>query len=151
MREPHVGTLIQRYDRQHVHLFTNLPPHLSSGVFTLFVFVSVLCACPDDKCIRFHFLSQHHVFTSFSLQFDHVLRCDQSSMSFSDRCEQISCTLNVEIEWTNLKKIFCGSLFSNLRFSQAVAIEQTKVLLQERYPPPSAYAIVSYWSFTWEQ
>ena len=45
-------------------LCTNIPPHLSSGVFTLFVVVFVVCTFPNNNYIRIHFLFQNYMLTS---------------------------------------------------------------------------------------
>ena len=37
--------------------------HLSSGVFTLFVVIFVVCTCPNNNYIRIHFLFQHYMLT----------------------------------------------------------------------------------------
>ena len=49
--------------QQYVDFCTNVPPNSSSGVFTLFVFLFVVCAWPNDDWMIFHFLSQHHMST----------------------------------------------------------------------------------------
>ena len=62
---PQVGTLTRAMTPIGNSMTICLPiyhPHSPSGVFILFAVVFVVCACPNNNWIRFHFLSQHHIF-----------------------------------------------------------------------------------------
>ena len=82
---PQVGTLTRAITPIGNSMQICLPiyhPHLSSGIFVLFPVVFVVCACPNVNWIRFHFLSQHHIYKFVSYFCPCLFRSDQLSLSF---------------------------------------------------------------------
>ena len=75
----HVGTMNQSQDT-HLNSMQICVPfyhHICHQVSSLCLLSSLFCfACPNDKWIRFHFLSQHYTFTLFYHHFVHVFWCD---------------------------------------------------------------------------
>ena len=109
--------------QQHVDLLTNLPTTFTE--ITLFVVVFVVSLCPNDNWIRFHFLSQNYFilyYISVSIYLE-VLKMWTFMYIYPWHITNVTQSPGYWI-WTNLNKILCDSIFSNLLLSWAVATDR---------------------------